>query len=278
MLRVFVDSGSSIKQDEKDKYQVEIIPLRYLMGDKEYNDGLDISINEFYDLLINKKYFPKTSLPCLEDVKQRIENYTNLGDDIIVITISSGISGTHSALSTMLVNNKKVKVIDSLSAVGGIRILLHEINQHRDESLDDLEIRLNKIIPRIKVLAIPETLNYLMKGGRLSKRDWLLGTVLKIKPLITLANGKVKVEGKKIGLKNAMLALAKGLDKYNCDTNYPIVPSFTYCKDNLDKLVNMTNEKYKKYMIEYDNLDPVIACHWGPNAFGYIFVANQELN
>ncbi len=272
MLRVFVDSGSRIKQDEKEKYQVDIIPLRYIMGDKEYNDGLDISIDEFYDLLINKKHFPKTSLPSLIEAKEKIEYYTNLGDDVIVITISSGLSGTHSALSSMFVGNSKVKVVDSLSAVGGVRILLHEINKHRDESLDKLVLRLNNIIPRIKVLAIPETLNYLMKGGRLSKKDWLLGTVLKIKPLITLSNGKVKVESKKIGLKNAMQALAKGLVKFDCDTKYPIVPSFTYNKDNLDKLIAITDEKYKQYMIEFDNLDPVIACHWGPNAFGYIFV------
>ena len=61
MLKVFVDSGSSIKQEEKEKYQVEIFPLRYMMGETEYRDGIDLSIDEFYDLLINKKYFPKTS-------------------------------------------------------------------------------------------------------------------------------------------------------------------------------------------------------------------------
>ena len=272
MLRVFVDSGSSIKQDEKEKYQVEIIPLRYIMGDVEYNDGLDITIDEFYDLLINKKYFPKTSLPSLLEAKEKIEQYVKLGDDVIVITISSGLSGTHSALYKMFEGCEKVRVIDSLSAVGGIKILLHELNKHRDESLDKLVERIKNLIPRIKVLAIPETLNYLMKGGRLSKKDWLLGTVLKIKPLITLTKGKVKVESKKIGLKNAMQALAKGLDKFNCDINYPIVPSFTYNKVNLGKLINITDDKYKECMIEYDNLDPVIACHWGPNAFGYIFV------
>ena len=61
MLHVIVDSGSSIKQDEKEKYGVDIVPLRYLMGEEEYRDGIDLSIDEFYKLLIEKKYFPKTS-------------------------------------------------------------------------------------------------------------------------------------------------------------------------------------------------------------------------
>ncbi|MBQ7880978.1 MAG: DegV family protein [Clostridia bacterium] len=65
MLKVFVDSASSIKQDEKEKYDVEIIPLRYLMGDVEYKDGIDLSIDEFYEKLIGEKLFPKTSLPNL---------------------------------------------------------------------------------------------------------------------------------------------------------------------------------------------------------------------
>ena len=58
----------------------------------------------------------------------------------------------------------------------------------------------------------------------------------------------------------------------DCDTNYPIVPSYTYNVENLEELISKTDEKYKNIMIEYDNIDPAIACHWGPNAFGYIFV------
>ena len=61
----------------------------------------------------------------------------------------------------------------------------------------------------------------------------------------------------------------------NCDTNYPIVPSYTYEPDNLYELISRTSEKYKEIMIEFDNLDPAIAAHWGPNACGYIFVEKE---
>ena len=68
MLRIVVDSGSSIKQDEREKYGVDILPLRVQMGEDSFLDGVDLSVDEFYDRLINLKEFPKTSLPSLEDV------------------------------------------------------------------------------------------------------------------------------------------------------------------------------------------------------------------
>lgn len=276
MLKVIVDSGSSIKQEEKEKYNVDIIPLRYMMGDEEYLDGKDISTEEFYELLIEKKYFPKTSLPNLEYVQNMVDDYTKAGDDVILITISSGISGTFNVFTQMFKEYKNVRVIDSKSAVGGIKLIVKEINKMREKPLDEIVESVNKLIPRIRVFAIPETLNYLLRGGRLSKKDWVVGTLLKIKPIITIKSGFVKVASKAIGLKKSMLNLVELLKTHKCDKNYPIIPSYTYNKDNLDKLIEMTDDEYKAQMEEYDNLDPVIASHWGPNAFGYIFVGEEN--
>ena len=278
MLRVFVDSGSSIKQDEKEKYGVEIAPLRYLIGEKDYEDDIDLSLDEFYQKLIKEDLFPKTSLPNLEVLKERVESYTNAGDSVIFLTISSVISGTYNSIKNLFDGNEKVAVVDTLSAVGGIRILVHEINKYRDLPLSEVVEKVNKLIPRIKILAIPETLTYLMKGGRLSKKDWLLGTMLKIKPVISIIKGKVEVVAKKIGLKNAMKHIVWALKALKCDKKYPIVAAYTYNKKNVDDLISMTDEEFKPQINEYDNLTPAIACHWGPNAFGYIFVGDEGIN
>ena len=136
-----------------------------------------------------------------------------------------------------------------------------------------MEQRLNALANRIVALAVPETLDYLKKGGRLSAASWAIGTILKIKPIIALKN-EVKVVGKVMGLKGAMKFLAQALE--NCDTNYPIVPSYTYKDDNLDELISRTPSDYVDVMIEKDNLTPAIACHWGPNAFGYVFVEKEK--
>lgn len=275
MLRVLVDSGSSIKFSEQEKLNVEIIPLRYLMGETEYRDGLDETIDEFYKLLIENKYFPQTSLPQLDELETKVKSYSEAGDDVIIITISSKISGTHNALTNLFADCPNVHVVDSLSAVGGLRLIVEEINRNRDLTVEEILEKINALIPKIRVIAIPETLDYLFKGGRLSRKEWLFGSILNIKPLITFKDGCVKVATKKIGLRLAMRECADILKRWNCDTNYPIIASYTYNKDNLDKLISMTDDEYKAVMSDYDNLCPVIACHWGPNAFGYIFISKD---
>lgn len=272
-IKVFVDSGSSIKQNEKEKYNVEIFPLKILLNDKEYLDGLDLSMDIFYDELINNKKSPKTSLPNLAECEAKVLECINNGDDVIILTISSGISGTYNAMNLLFKDNNKVKVIDTQTAVGGIRILINEINKYRDQPINFIVDKINNLIPRIRVYAVPETLDYLHRGGRLGKFSYIAGTVLSLKPVIELKH-KVSVAAKTFGLIRAMRDLLNRLEE--CDTNYPIVPSYTYDDTNLDKLISKSSEKYQKAMIEKDNIDPAIAAHWGPNAFGYIFVAKEK--
>lgn len=275
MLRIFVDSGSSIKQEEKEKYNVEIIPLRIMINDKEYDDGVDLTVDKFYEELFVKNEFPKTSLPNLVLLEEKVTEYTNQGDDVIILTISSKISGTYNALNLLFEDNAKVRVIDSKLAVGGIRILVNEINKYRDNDLDFIENRINKLIPRVKIMAIPETLSYLFKGGRLSKTEWIFGSVLRIKPIIGFVEGKVSVLAKKIGLKKAKEYIADALVEMECDEEYEIIAAYTYDRKNVDELIEITDKKYLPLIKNYDNLDPAIACHWGPNAFGYIFVSKK---
>ena len=101
----------------------------------------------------------------------------------------------------------------------------------------------------------------------------LVGSVLKIKPIIGFVEGKVKSLAKTRSLKSGMEHIINALKELKCDPDYDIIASYTYDKTNLEKLVDMTDEVYKKQIRVYDNLDPAIACHWGPNAFGYIFVS-----
>ena len=273
MIKIFVDSGSSIKQYEKEKYNVEVIPLKILINNKEYLDGVNLDMDTFYDGLINSKEFPKTSLPCLETTKKEVMKYVNNGDDVIILTISSGISGTYNAIRLLFEDQPKVKVIDSLTAVGGIKILVKEINKYLDKSIEFITEKIGKLIKKIRVFAVPETLKYLHKGGRLSTIGYTSGTLLNIKPVIELRN-TVSVANKTIGIKKAISMIVSKLN--NCDTNYPIVPSYTYNDENLNLLIEKTDKKYQDIMLEKDNLDPAIASHWGPNAFGYIFVEKGE--
>ena len=272
MLRIIVDSGSSIKQDEREKYGVDILPLRVQMGEDSFLDGVDLSVDEFYDRLINLKEFPKTSLPSLEDAQNLVENYTNQGDEVLIITISSGISGTFQTMRMLFEENDKVTVFDSQMAVGGIRFLVQEARKYEKEGMDVIVEKLNALVPRIVTAAIPETLDYLLAGGRLSKLSWMLGTMLSIKPVIGFVETKVTVLSKKRGLKQAMKQIIDMAVEDHCDPEYGIVASYTYNKANIDQVIQMSPAEIQQMVNVYDNLIPSIACHWGPNAFGYIYV------
>ena len=215
MLKVFVDSGSSIKQEEKERYGVEIFPLKILLGEKEYLDGIDLSLDKFYEIFIGEKIFPKTSLPSMEETQNRVMECVAQGDDVIILTISSQISGTYSTFKMLFEEEPKVCVIDTKTAVGGIRILVEEINKYRDQPLDFVEQKVLELIPRVKVLAIPETLEYLHKGGRLSKTAYIAGSLVQLKPLIALdsISGEVKLAGKARGIKKAMKEIVEFLEK-----------------------------------------------------------------
>lgn len=274
MIRVIVDAGSSIKPEEKEKYNVDIIPIRVMLDNEDFLDGVDLDFDYFYRRLIEDKVWPKTSLPNLADVEELVTKYTDQGDEVIILTISSGISGTYNAIKMLLEDNKLVHVVDTKVAVGGVRILVDEINKHKDEGVEACLKYVEALIPRIKTCAIPETLNYLRKGGRLSYAEWLLGSVVGIKPLIGIENGKVKMLGKKIGIIRAMKHLATEISE-TADTSYSVVASYSYNDSNLQKLISMVSDDVKKAISINDNLDPAIACHWGPNAFGFVYVGKE---
>ncbi|MBR1890488.1 MAG: DegV family protein [Clostridia bacterium] len=269
MLRIVVDSGSSIKREEAKKYGIDILPINILIDGKEYLDGINIDSETFYNLLATKK-FPKTALPNLEDARELVEGYTNNGDDVLIITISSHISGCNNAITVMFSENKHVEVVDSELAVGGIRLLVECALRNKNKPLKEVAEEVRKLIPRVKIMAIPETLDYLMKGGRLSKVEWLVGSVLKIKPVITFKEGKVAVEAKKIGLKNAMSYINQKTQQLGVDETYPIVASYTFSDKNLQTLIDESGIDRKNFV--FDDLSFSIASHWGPNAFGFIFV------
>ena len=272
MRRIIVDSGSSIKLEEKESYGVDILPIQLQMGEESFLDGVNLSTEEFYSRLKDSNQFPKTSLPSLEEAQKLVDSYIEQGDEVLIITISSGISGTYQAIKMLFDEYENVTVFDSKLAVAGIRILVQEAKKYENETMEFVVEKLNGLIPRIVIAAVPETLDYLLAGGRLSKSSWMLGKLLSIIPIITFDEGKVDVLTKKRGLKQSKKTLIDKIIEDKADKSYGIVAAYTYNKGNVDSLIEMLPEDYKSAITVYDDLCSSIACHWGPNAFGFIYV------
>lgn len=276
MRRIIVDSGSSIKTEEKEKYSVDILPIQLQMGEDSFLDGVNLSTEEFYRRLKDSSQFPKTSLPSLEYAQKLVDFYTAQGDEVLIITISSGISGTYQTIKMLFAGYKNVEVFDSKLAVAGIRFLVEEARKYEQETMEVVIDKLNALLPRIVIAAVPETLDYLLAGGRLSKSSWMVGKLLSIVPIITFIDGKVAVLSKKRGIKQGKCALTEMVQKDKADKEYGIIAAYTYNKGNVDDMIQMLPDEYKKAISVYDDLCSSIACHWGPNAFGFIYVKGNE--
>jgi len=272
MRRIIVDSGSSIKQSEKEQCGVDILPIPLQMGNDSFLDGVNLSTEEFYRRLKSHGQFPKTSLPSLGEAQELVNAYTRQGDEVLIITISSGISGTYQALKMLFSEYKNVEVFDSKLAVGGIRILVDEAKRHEAEAMDTVIEKLTALRSRIVIAAIPETLDYLLAGGRLSRSSWMVGKLLSIIPVITFVDGKVSVLSKKRGINQGKRALVEMIQQDRADPSYGIIAAYTYNKENVDDVIRMMPDEYKSMVAVYDDLCSSIACHWGPNAFGIVYV------
>ncbi len=276
MRRIIVDSGSSIKMNEKEQYGVDILPIQLQMGEESFLDGVNLSTDEFYSRLKDSSQFPKTSLPSLEETQKLVDYYTSQGDEVLIITISSGISGTYQAIKVLFDGYENVEVFDSKLAVGGIRFLVDEALKYEHESMEFVIEKLNQLLPRIVIAAVPETLDYLLAGGRLSKSSWMVGKLLSIIPIITFIDGKVEVLSKKRGIKQCKRTVVEMVQADRADKEYGIIAAYTYNKGNVDEMIQMLSADYKSAISAYDDLCSSIACHWGPNAFGFIYVKGAE--
>ena len=172
---------------------------------------------------------------------------------------------------------ENVVVFDSKLAVGGIRFLVDEALKYQDEPMEFVVEKLNQLVPRIVIAAMPETLDYLLADGRLSKSSWMVGKLLSIIPIISFINGRVEVLLKKRGIKQCMRTVVEMIQVDQADKDYGIIAAYTYNKENVDDMIRMLPEDYQNAISVYDDLCSSIACHWGPNAFGFIYVKGIDV-
>ena len=192
MIKLMVDSAADIGQQEAKKMGIVMIPMLITIGEEEYYDGVNLSPQEFYEKLIESDVLPKTSLINTFRFEEEFAKQTANGEDLIVITISSELSGTYeSACRAAEKFNGKVHVVDSLNACIGERLLceyaLRLIEQGK--SVEEVLAELEENKSKIHVMALLGTLEYLKKGGRISSAVAFAGELIALKPVVGLVDG-----------------------------------------------------------------------------------------
>ncbi|MBD5500588.1 MAG: DegV family protein [Lachnospiraceae bacterium] len=278
MIKVLVDSSSDYGMDEVREKNLEFVPIHVTIDQKDYADGIDFAKDEFYALLKESRDFPKTSQPSPEAFLSYFRDAQEKGDTIICILLSSSLSGTcqSAMIAKDIVEYENIYIIDSLAATFIIKLLADYAVSLIKEGYPAEEIvaKTEALKSRTKLFAGLDTLEYLAKGGRLSKSAAAVGELANIKPIITLTpEGSVGVLGKCIGKNKAIAQVLKHLQEENISTEFPLYVIYTYGTENCEKFEEKLLEN--GYSISGRlQVGATIGAHIGPNAFGVVFVAS----
>ena len=218
-IKIITDSASDITVSNRE--DLIILPITITFHGTEYQDGINLSHKEFYEKLIESEELPTTSQISPYTFEEAIRRVLADGDEPVIITLSGKLSGTYqNAFVAASEFEEKVYVIDSENVAVGQHALVEYALRLKDEGLDAASIaeELNKSKKRIHTIALLDTLEYLKKGGRISKAAAFTGSVLSIKPVVGVVNGEVAVLGKARGAKHGnnllieQIGLCGGID------------------------------------------------------------------
>jgi DegV family protein with EDD domain len=279
MIRIIVDSSSDYRTEEIEKNQLELVSLSITIDGKTYLDGVDLDRDLFYQLLTESQTFPKTAQPSPQAFLDVFKTAKEQGDDVICILLSSELSGTcqSASIAKNMADYDNIHIIDSLSATFVIRMLANHACKLRDSGCSATEIveSIEALKSRVKVVAALDTLEYLCKGGRLSKAAAAIGELASIKPMITVSeSGSISILGKCIGKNKAISGIIKHIQENTIDETFPVYSIYTYGTANCERL----EEKLSAESVQiYERLQvgPTIGAHIGPEAFGIVFVEKE---
>ncbi len=279
MIKILVDSASDIFAEEAEELGVSLIPMQIRFGTDEYYDGVNLSHTEFFAKLMQSAELPQTSQINEYRFNEKFEELTADGDDVVAIVLSSKLSGTYEcAVRAAEKFGGKVHVVDSMNASAGEKILcLYALRLAKDgATAEQIVEELDRKKSKVRFLALLGTLEYLKKGGRISSATAAIGKMFSVKPVISIADGAVKMEGKAIGSKKGSNLLTKFVDMYGIDFDMPYVLVYSGLSDELLDLYVRDSEKlWKNHANDLPRhlIGSTIGTHIGPDGIGVAFFA-----
>ena len=285
---IFADVSIDIDMAFADKYDLKYIPMEYILDDKSFNCSRpenDEMMHQYYEKL-RLKASTHTSQIVPNNYVEAFEGYIKEGKGILYISLSSGLSNTYESalLAAKMLGEDypecEVEVVDSLGATGGMGILAESacLNREKGMSLSDNAKWLREHANNINFWFKVEDLMYLCRGGRVSATTAVVGTALKIKPILTIdSTGKLQTIDKKRGDKQAMLGLIERFEEtYDPDMGNTVYVSCADCRDVAETLKSKLLEKHPDLDIKITMLSPIIGAHTGPDMLSLIYYGSKR--
>lgn len=273
--RIIIDSTSDLTPEIKER--VHIVPLTVHFGDEEFIDGVTIDHKRFYEKLIETDLHPSTSQAAPAAFEEEYEKAKLSGESAVVITLSSKFSGTYQSAVIAAADYENIYVVDSTSVTIGASILVELALQLADQGLEAAKIaeQLEKEKGRIVLVALVDTLEYLKRGGRISKMTAAVGTVLNIKPVLSVTDGEIHMLGKARGSRMGNNLLVQEIQKAGgVDFSKPVLLGYSGLSNALLlKYIEDSRQIWEEGLskVRYTTVGSVIGTHAGPGAIAVAF-------
>ncbi len=273
--RIIVDSTADLLPQLQNR--VHVVPLTVHFDDEEYVDGVTIDHKTFYEKLVESDVLPTTSQATPADFIPEFDKAKEAGESAVVITLASKLSGTYQSAVIAAEDYDNVYVVDSGTAAIGGGILVERALGLLDEGLDAKTIadRLEEEKKKIIIVALVDTLEYLKKGGRISKTVAFAGAVLNIKPVLSVIDGEIQMLGKARGSKMGNNLLVQEIEKAGgVDFTKPVLLGYTGLSDALlTKYIEDSKPLWDQGLetVRYVTIGSVIGTHAGPGAVAVAF-------
>lgn len=270
-VKLITDSGCDLSVTEAAELDVLLVPMTVRFGQEEFRSGLDITNEEFYDKLTGSSELPTTSQPTPYDFESVYQKVIAAGDEAVVLCVSSDLSGTYQSASIAADGlEDRIHVVDTRVVTVVQRLLLEYAIYLRSQNATAAQIaeKLNKKKEYARAFAVVDTLEYLIKGGRLSKTAGAIGSMLGIRPVLTLADGALEVAGKARGSKGAITMTNKLIGEMAIDFSMPVALGYTGSDPAvIDAYLIADDSPWAGREIPVYQVGSTVGTHTGPGLF-----------
>lgn len=274
-IKIITDSTADLPAELVQRYDIEVLPLIVNFEDRSYVDGVEITADQFYEKMRTAKNLPTTSQVPMQTFQEAFTENLKEYDFILGIFLSSELSGTYQTglMVAQEVNKERIRLMDSRQVTMGLALAVLEAARKNQEGLskDELIAYMEDFIPKIRLRAIVGSLDNLRKGGRLSAAAALIGSALKIKPIIETKDGLVDVLHKARGDKNAFKWLMDKIEE-EADLSYLMMAGHSTCEDRCEEMMDAIEQRIGKRPEHKLRLGAVVGTHAGEGCFGAAYV------
>lgn len=275
-IHIVTDSTSDLRPDVIEKYNLHVVPLNIQIGGESYLDRVDLQPQEFLELMKKTPELPKSSQPAPGIFKELYDRLGEDGGQVLSIHMTGGMSGTvESARTAAQLTDTDVTVIDSryISYALSFQVIEAAEMAQQGKSMEEIVERVNKVRENTKLFVVVDTLDNLVKGGRIGKGRAMIGSFLKIKPIASLDGGEYTPVSKARSYKQVVSYL---MDDFLARTAGKTVKGVGIVHADGQAMAEPLREKIQEsgfQDIKYDYTTPVISTHTGIGAIGFMFYA-----